>query len=1432
MDASKTFAKIIELGKNNNKREELQEYCKLKIDQIISFLPRRILNSDGAGLLDCILNGISDEPSLGTNKVKIIDVVLNTLRKESISLTHSSDIMSRVLPELLKQNVTDLVRWCDDCVQSIVEDSDTNMIWKDILPERLNAIATYNSVNHCGTDMTGAEYKQQCIRTLCQCKWKDHQLVQLTAMFIDMELSKNNHKQVVNKICSHIMGLTPTELPPLVHRLVRLCKLYHLEIVLAQLSHYFNLHLYSKLEPPPQDSESTTMDIDDLAQLSPAELSSCLSTCIYHMTQGTAEHELIKKHIKTWPKTQLLRAPFLVDIALAVSDKGAEFKSVCLDAIKSAIEQRALDELRCKQSAWVRSVLPPDVDVVSVLKVLTTESANHRELTVLGLINLAFSLLGVSRLKPVAPVLWSHGKLILVRLCKTQPATTGHILSQLADRLCGDVTQRQYSECFYILCKLTPVSVEPCTQVNLILENCQPADAEYESAALVLAAVHPLLAFSTRVRDALVMICRKGLYARDSLHRCLSVCGFLTVLRHIKLSGALPTSQGFGDQFSVQSYLTQLTVDVHATQNGAVTSRVRNEAMCMEVVSILRRCLVQDANVKQLFYTELYECVKDKPALHEAVLELLYEHLNQFLPEDEDGAVILLDDCIQITSTSAVLTEPISRLLYLVAQFLQPVEEDLEDILSSPELETASAHLKSKLNIVMDKLCSSDNIANINMEDPGLSDLTPESKAKCIKVQQVLQCHEALAAHLVMQWTPASRSAPTNLYKIYKACSELMDQTKTPSKQGKKNTKSLLNETGETAKSQKSQKTQKDKGKGVMKLSNMVKDRTGPFKPLPCLWDLKFCLRILILLYSEEVPWSSVEQRNQIRARRDFHQWALRGVMAAVAECGHTRHALTHLVKIAALLYRRCVIRFEDLCNFDEQTALGCLDVFKSCLSFILSSNYSLKLESLVPYITGLTDTTVAASIANILEHIHTALAHLEVEGTEDADATGKKILSALCQLATLLLETPLQPSPEMSRVIIKLEEYVRRSKQDWLQLLVPLLAAACREQHEAQLLDDLLEKLATALGRIDEEDSSDVEDSEIFPSIDSRTGHIALNHVCAHLGYRFKSVEHLLTRARDLASALDTAAPSHHTRIEKEVKEVYKCVVVQLCQLSVWAGGVARMRTSAAGCDRVLAVCVRLYALLATLVRHIQPELAIALRLDRLLKISGKRLSSVMDCLITYLEQVQQQQGARRGRDSRLVPRLVLEAEQFNKHATILANKAKVDYQQYFSLGIAHDFKIKASLLQQVLSAREEQNDTALTVVNTVFVGDISLTRVRVRARGSWRRFSESEGAWESNDGFSKLRLLPSFYCVCYSCQIQFLLQLTSASTQLSVYYKIDALLSLLLSLLLAVLLTLLHAVLRAVLWILSLLLRSWPPKSRSPLPIVGATAHSSFGD
>ena len=82
-------------------------------------------------------------------------------------------------------------------------------------------------------------------------------------------------------------------------------------------------------------------------------------------------------------------------------------------------------------------------------------SANHRQLTVLGLINLAFSLLSVSRIKPTATTCWSHGKLILVRLCKAQPETAGHILGQLSDRLFSDQNLPQYTGRYcYMTCLL------------------------------------------------------------------------------------------------------------------------------------------------------------------------------------------------------------------------------------------------------------------------------------------------------------------------------------------------------------------------------------------------------------------------------------------------------------------------------------------------------------------------------------------------------------------------------------------------------------------------------------------------------------------------------------------------------------------------------------------------------------------------------------------------------------------------------------------------------------------------------------------------------------------------------------------------------------------------------------------------------------------
>ncbi|KAF9790019.1 hypothetical protein SFRURICE_002384 [Spodoptera frugiperda] len=1094
MEYDKLISTIKEYGRLAHPRVELYEFCRQHVEQILKFVPQTVLCRDFGDAINCILNGFPDNSDTNSKiKSQIVDLILQTLRKESVSLTHCSEMCGRICVEFPKLPVDDIVRWVNESIESIIQDNDVNITWKYVIPECFNALSEHETVKHCGSDLTVAEFKDQCVQTLYQYKWLEKQLVPMAAMF-------------------------------------KLCRLYDFDIVLAHLNHYFSVRLYAKLEPPPQDSESTTIDLDDIASHSAEDISRCLSTCIFHFTRGAADPEIIRKHLKNWPKTQLLRSPFIIDLAMAMSEKGGDFKTVCLNLVKSAIEQRTMDELRARESAWVRAVLPPDVDIVSLLKVLTTESPAHEKPTYIG-------------------------------------AIQGCVYTQSQSQYEWFINHR--TKCLYVLCKLTPVSVERCPQLSMILENCQPSPAGYKAHAAILDAVHPLFNFSTRIRDTLVLpvshLKHLSPPPRDSQHRCLALSGFLSVLRNVRVNAPSSSSQTCSDLHSGHSYLTQLTVDLHTTQNGAaVTSRVRNEGMCMEVVLILRRCLVQDALVKQLLYSQLYDCAKDKPMLHETILELFHDHLVKYLPGDVTAGSLLIDKCVQVNGVNVVLTEPIGQLLFAVAQFLQTTEiEDLEDILSSQVVETGHAYLKCKLNRVMQQLCEADSFFDIDMEEANLSDLTPESKAKSLKVQQTLHCYEALIAHTVMQWTLTSEDTATKLYKLFKACNQLLEQTKVLPKSSKKGNKSL-NETRETVKSQKSQKSQKEKGKGPVKLSNLVKDKAGPFKPLPCLWNPGFCQKIIELLYSDEVSWASLEQRNQIRARRDFHMWALRSVQSVLLTDNiDKKDVATNVVRIATLLYNKAVVRFQNMCGFDDQVALTCLEVFKTCLTLLFSPLYMLKMECFLSIITG-TNEPASECLASILDNVHTALQHIEADSVADErDLLVKKQLQLLIQIAAMLLETPTASCPLKTRVLVKLEDYIRSSTQDCVSLIGPVLTAGCSELQEAALLDELLVKLATVLGRIDEEDTSAGEETENFHGIDSRTGHAVLVTICGQLAARARGLEHLLARARDLAAAAALAVHSAEQRIMRDLTEIYKSVVLQLCQMTAWTAGCCKLRCS-----------------------------------------------------------------------------------------------------------------------------------------------------------------------------------------------------------------------------------------------------------------------------
>lgn len=78
---------------------------------------------------------------------------------------------------------------------------------------------------------------------------------------------------------------------------------------------------------------------------------------------------------------------------------------------------------------------------------------------------------------------------------------------------------------------------------------------------------------------------------RRIVSRQIAVRGFLQFLRHFRVMGALPSSQA---SMSFSSSLSSVSVsaDVHSMFNSST-----NEALCLELLGVLRRCFSQQHEV-------------------------------------------------------------------------------------------------------------------------------------------------------------------------------------------------------------------------------------------------------------------------------------------------------------------------------------------------------------------------------------------------------------------------------------------------------------------------------------------------------------------------------------------------------------------------------------------------------------------------------------------------------------------------------------------------------------------------------------------------------------------------------------------------------------------------------------------------------------------
>lgn len=246
------------------------------------------------------------------------------------------------------------------------------------------------------------------------------------------------------------------------------------------------------------------------------------------------------------------------------------------------------------------------------------------------------------------------GNIILLKLVKRKRFASNAIIQELSNhivtghnapqhigkliKLIFPINYSNYSinfltkECLYNMTRnLKHIMLENQGTISQLVQELSQIPGEH--AKLIIEAILPLITISPMIRDNLILILRKALWGKTVETRGMSVTGFLKILKNLRVSNLNSWSQSGGSSSSTHSLMTQLSLDCQSSQAGR--SQINNEALCLEVLQILRRCFILQCEVRSEFYAGLYEAVCTNGELGVSSLDLLWMHFTSFYVLDK-----------------------------------------------------------------------------------------------------------------------------------------------------------------------------------------------------------------------------------------------------------------------------------------------------------------------------------------------------------------------------------------------------------------------------------------------------------------------------------------------------------------------------------------------------------------------------------------------------------------------------------------------------------------------------------------------------------------------------------------------------------------------------------------------------------------------------
>ncbi|XP_053282030.1 Fanconi anemia group I protein [Pleuronectes platessa] len=1288
---------------------ELEKYLSsLKDEQLIKVITSSALKGKMVGaIVKGIFEGSPSSSTEGSNrKLLVYQHCIPLCESGDLQTEVAADIIGLLMLETHTLSGPSLAQLASLFVEAIKVGKMGSGKSLELFPTVLTALAACESLSFGKGELSGEEYKKQLINSLCSSRWDPQCVIHLTTMFRDVPLSPEELQFLVEKVLRMFTKLDLQEIPPLVYQLLLLSAKGGKKQILDGIIGYF------KEQDIHQDKEQKHGESLDLEVLSipQDQLRHVEGTAILHIVFSIRlDHDLGREFLKSFKTSYGELCPFSAALMLSVA-RIQRYEEQVFDLLKGAIIKSFKDEQLQQGSKFLQDVLPGHCSVARMILDTVKNSVFGWDHVTQGLVQLGFFLMDTFGPKPGPFGKISEGsstvartpnqqacKLggqVLLQGFKMHEPIRGEILEQVLNRLVTKTASpvNHYLDLFSDIVISAPmILLESSSKVTETFDHLS-----YLPLATVqglLKAVQPLLKVSMSLKDSLILVLRKAMFSSQLDGRKSAVTGFLLLLKNFKVLGSLSSSQ-----CSQAISSSQVQVDVHSRYNSAA-----NEAFCLEILSSLRRCLGQQADVRLMLYEGFYDVLRRNSQLASSIMQTLFSQLGRCYESEQDLLPpVKLEPCITAHGDQVFLQEPLGHLVSCTVHCLlclqnmrKSANPNADD---SDEEEEEEEGYQSELQTILESMTK-------RMIKSELEDFELDKSAE-FGIGSSVGVKNNIYAVLVM-----------GVYEV------LIEYNFIKANYSKSRFEELL-----------------QLFHRYHKLSEILKEKSGkvrvPSNKTPrSLLSLGFVSTLLTVLFRDSTQ-SREEALSVLRSSGEFLRYAACVALQKIQQLEETGHTdgpdgqntdrtfrfLCDMTSVLMWRYTNIPSVVEEAGKKEKRCSLsllcleGLLRIFTTC-----QQRYPHKMAQLLTNMEIAEDDQqqddggVTEMNFFYIRQFQRALFTQLSGGEEDFNSKEAQLLVSILSVLSHQLKPSSQQFVQMITWTVKICKETSFEDPAFSKGLLSLLFNLhVLYKSPVSLLLELCQDIHSQLGDIDQD--VEVEKQSHYAIVNIKTATTAALLVLAQVDRVLDEVEWLITRRKSQTTS-DKSDSGEATQTEGQQDPIEKAVTLQLGTLLTALNELVQTALLSGTCTiTLLREMRRTYTILTTLVKYYiqvcttQHGLLPA-RFEKLVKLSGSHLTPQCYSFITYVQSGEVSGGddkkkkkrnetnvagsAKLLRETKAIPDLIFSIEQYEKYLITLSKKSKVNLMQYMKLSTSRDFRIIATTVDAALQEQDASQET-----------------------------------------------------------------------------------------------------------------------------------------